>query len=218
MGKPYSMGLRERVVRAVQDGLSCRQAAARFAVGISTVIRWVRRQQETGTVARRRVQWTACEPGRPSCLVFIVETWSKTNIAPLRGWAPRGQRLKAKVPMPAVEDGDRPGRLALGLRRGALAPRRADQRRVLPALCRQSPRADPPAERKRICYRAGESHLRNWTGASDDLDSGAGYRVILAAQPGDRPVCRLAVLLFSGTPLSAARVAAEGIGGDAFLA
>jgi transposase len=30
--------------------------------------------------------------------VFIDETWTKTNMAPLRGWAPRGQRLKAKVP------------------------------------------------------------------------------------------------------------------------
>jgi DDE superfamily endonuclease len=26
------------------------------------------------------------------------ETWTKTNMAPLRGWAPRGQRIKAKVP------------------------------------------------------------------------------------------------------------------------
>lgn len=26
------------------------------------------------------------------------ETWAKTNMAPLRGWAPRGQRLRAKVP------------------------------------------------------------------------------------------------------------------------
>jgi putative transposase len=30
--------------------------------------------------------------------VFIDETWVKTNMAPLRGWAPRGQRLRAKVP------------------------------------------------------------------------------------------------------------------------
>lgn len=34
----------------------------------------------------------------PSRLVFIDETWTKTNMAPLRGWAPRGKRLKAKVP------------------------------------------------------------------------------------------------------------------------
>jgi transposase len=31
-------------------------------------------------------------------LVFIDETWTKTNMAPLRGWAPRGQRFKGKVP------------------------------------------------------------------------------------------------------------------------
>jgi transposase len=31
-------------------------------------------------------------------LVFIDETWTKTNMAPLRGWAPRGARLIAKVP------------------------------------------------------------------------------------------------------------------------
>lgn len=51
MGKPYSMDLRERVVGAVeQDGLSRRQAATRFGVGISTVIRWVRRLRETGRI------------------------------------------------------------------------------------------------------------------------------------------------------------------------
>jgi transposase len=30
--------------------------------------------------------------------VFIDETWAKTNMAPIRGWAPRGQRLQAQVP------------------------------------------------------------------------------------------------------------------------
>ena len=34
----------------------------------------------------------------PERLVFIDETWTKTNMAPLRGWAPRGRRLKADVP------------------------------------------------------------------------------------------------------------------------
>ena len=27
-----------------------------------------------------------------------AKTWAKTNMAPLRGWAPKGQRLHAKVP------------------------------------------------------------------------------------------------------------------------
>ena len=30
--------------------------------------------------------------------MFIDETWAKTNMAPLRGWCPRGARLKAKAP------------------------------------------------------------------------------------------------------------------------
>jgi putative transposase len=34
----------------------------------------------------------------PERLVFIDETWTKTNLAPLRGWAQRGARLLSKVP------------------------------------------------------------------------------------------------------------------------
>jgi transposase len=50
-------------------------------------------------IARRRAQWKKYQ-GRldPARLVFIDETWVKTNMAPLRGWAPVGQRLHAKVP------------------------------------------------------------------------------------------------------------------------
>jgi transposase len=50
-------------------------------------------------VARRRAQWKAYQ-GRiaPSRLLFIDETCVKTNMAPLRGWGPRGQRLKGYAP------------------------------------------------------------------------------------------------------------------------
>ena len=50
-------------------------------------------------MARRRLRWKAYQ-GRfdPSRLVFIDETWAKTNMTRLRGWAPRGRRLLAKVP------------------------------------------------------------------------------------------------------------------------
>lgn len=52
MGKPYSMDLRERVVASVErDGLSRRQAAERFGIGISTAIRLVQLFRETGSVA-----------------------------------------------------------------------------------------------------------------------------------------------------------------------
>jgi transposase len=53
MAKPYSEDLRERVVAAVEGGLSRRQAASLFDVGISTVIRWVRRFRETGSVVAK---------------------------------------------------------------------------------------------------------------------------------------------------------------------
>jgi len=52
MARPYSMDLRERVVGAVEEGgLSRNEAAARFGIGISTAINWVRRFKDTGSVA-----------------------------------------------------------------------------------------------------------------------------------------------------------------------
>ena len=56
-------------------------------------------EQTRPDVARRRARWKAHQ-GRiaPSRLVFIDETWVKTNMAPLRGWGTRGRRLKAYAP------------------------------------------------------------------------------------------------------------------------
>jgi transposase len=34
----------------------------------------------------------------PARLVFIDETWIKTNMAPLRGWGPKGKRLRGLAP------------------------------------------------------------------------------------------------------------------------
>lgn len=50
MGKPLSMDLRERVIAAVEGGLSTRQAAARFSIGIATAGAWARLKRATGTV------------------------------------------------------------------------------------------------------------------------------------------------------------------------
>ena len=50
-------------------------------------------------MARRRRRWrTHQDRVDPRRLVFIDETWAKTNMAPLRGWHRRGERLIAKVP------------------------------------------------------------------------------------------------------------------------
>ena len=50
-------------------------------------------------MARRRAQWKKYQNRLdPARLVFIDETWAKTNMTRLRGWAPRGRKLLAKVP------------------------------------------------------------------------------------------------------------------------
>jgi transposase len=50
MGKSYSMDLRERVGAAIEGGVSTRQAAARFAIGIATAGTWARLKRATGNV------------------------------------------------------------------------------------------------------------------------------------------------------------------------
>jgi transposase len=54
MTRPYSVDLRERVVRAVEAGLSRRATARRFEVSVSFVIKLVQRWQQRGTVEPER--------------------------------------------------------------------------------------------------------------------------------------------------------------------
>src|ERR1019366_4582750 len=62
MGRAYSQDLRERVRGAVADGLSARQAAARFDIGVATAIVWVGRERQTGErSARRQGQPKSCK-------------------------------------------------------------------------------------------------------------------------------------------------------------
>src|ERR671937_937570 len=97
-------------------------------------------EQDRADVARRRAQWKKYQ-GRldPARLVFIDETWAKTNMTRSHGRCARGARLVAKVPhgrwrtltflaalrcdridAPCVIDG-------------------TDQRRKLLSLCREGP-------------------------------------------------------------------------------
>ena len=56
-------------------------------------------EQERPDIARKRERWKARQGSiDPKRLVFIDETWAKTNMAPLRGWAARGQRLIGRAP------------------------------------------------------------------------------------------------------------------------
>ena len=56
-------------------------------------------EQDRPDIARRRQRWKARQGKIDAArLVFVDETWVKTNMAPLRGWGPRSRRLQATVP------------------------------------------------------------------------------------------------------------------------
>jgi transposase len=56
-------------------------------------------EQDRPDVARRRTRWKRHQHRIDAKrLVFIDETWVKTNMAPMRGWCRRGQRLVGKAP------------------------------------------------------------------------------------------------------------------------
>jgi transposase len=76
MAKPYSMDLRERVVAAVEEeGLSRNEAAARFGIGISTAINWVRRFKDTGSVAPDQMGGY-----KPKAIRGEHETWLRKRL------------------------------------------------------------------------------------------------------------------------------------------
>jgi putative transposase len=60
--RAYSTDLKERLVRAVANGLPMREAARRFEVAVTTVKRAVVQQRKTGSLARRPI------PGRPRAI------------------------------------------------------------------------------------------------------------------------------------------------------
>jgi transposase len=56
-------------------------------------------EQDRPDVAQQRAEWTVKQAGlNPDQLVFIDETWAKTNMTRPRGRAPRGERAVARVP------------------------------------------------------------------------------------------------------------------------
>ena len=56
-------------------------------------------ERDRPDVVKRREAWFDSQPDLdPERLVFIDETWASTNMARLRGRAPRGERLRAGIP------------------------------------------------------------------------------------------------------------------------
>ena len=119
MTKPLSMDIRERAMARLDAGETVRAMAEALSVAPSSVVKWSQRRRATGSaapgkigghvprnirgeaadVARKRARWKARLGGIDiQRLVFIDETWAKTNMAPLRGWATRGKRLIGHAP------------------------------------------------------------------------------------------------------------------------
>jgi transposase len=94
MAKALSSDLRSRVIAAVEGGLSCRAAAARFGVSVSSAIRWRSLFRQTGD-ARPKRQGGDRRSGRTEAhadlILALLQAQSDITLAELRaGLAERG--------------------------------------------------------------------------------------------------------------------------------
>lgn len=78
MTRALSVDLRDRVVAAVEGGLSRRQAAARFGVSISSAIRWTALSRATGDVRPKRIGGDK-RSGRIEAYAPVILARSKRN-------------------------------------------------------------------------------------------------------------------------------------------
>jgi transposase len=148
--KQYSVDLRERLLRAIDAGLSQAEAARRFGVGATTIKRWKRLRRERGTPAPRP------RPGRPptigpderaaleaqvraapdATLAAHCDRWAAdrgVRVSPStmsRALAKLGWPLKKRPPSPA--SGTRP-RAPLGARRPVTSTRPPSSSSTKPA-------------------------------------------------------------------------------------
>ena len=84
MTAPLSNDLRKRVVGAIEAGESCRSAAARFGVAVSSAVKWHQRYRATGSVAPGKMgghRKPVLDPHRD----FIIERINQTPHLTLHG-------------------------------------------------------------------------------------------------------------------------------------
>ena len=84
MTRPLSNDLRERVIRAVVAGESCRAVASRFGVAVSSVVKWCQRHRRTGSVSPAKMGGYR-KPVLQSHRAFIVERIEQTSHLTLHG-------------------------------------------------------------------------------------------------------------------------------------
>jgi putative transposase len=102
MVKPYSEDLRERVIAAVEeDALSCREAARRYRVSVSSAVKWVQRYRLTGGMSARPMggdRRSVLKPQRDWLLNLIVKEQDLTLMAlSARLHAERGVKADASM-------------------------------------------------------------------------------------------------------------------------
>lgn len=75
MVRALSVDLRDRVVAAMREGASCREAAKTFSVSVASAARWAKQARDTGSVAPRPF-------GKPLGLVVMPERdWLLARLA-----------------------------------------------------------------------------------------------------------------------------------------
>ena len=129
MARPYSVDLRERVVRAVEGGLSRRAAAAKFEVSVSFVVKLMQRWRAIGTL----------QPAR-------IGGWKRARLA---AHAERVRRLVAAAPDLTIAE------LRTRLAAEGIAARRSGIARFLAAagLTRKKRLSTPPSRTARTSPR-----------------------------------------------------------------
>jgi transposase len=96
MARPYSKDLRDRVASFVVLGGTCREAAARFGVGVATAVRWSQRLRTSGSAAAKPmggVRRAVLAPERDWLLARIAERPDLTLRAIRAELADRGVKV-----------------------------------------------------------------------------------------------------------------------------
>lgn len=99
MARAYSQDLRDRVIDAALAGLPARQAAARFGVGITTAIVWVRRARETGERPARpqgQPRRSKLDPHR-AFLLGLIKAKDDTSLAEMQERLTAERGIRASV-------------------------------------------------------------------------------------------------------------------------
>jgi transposase len=87
MSNALSFDLRSRVVAAIEGGLSCRQAAERFAISASSAIRWHRAFRERGSFAagpQGGDRWSARTEAHAGAIDAILERQADITLRELK--------------------------------------------------------------------------------------------------------------------------------------